>query len=50
MLLWCTVVSVYVSHEQTDVIHNEPTAVEMSPNLINLEECLCERVRESERE
>ena len=47
MLLWCTVASVYVSYEQTDVIYNEPTAVEMSPNLINLEECLCERVRES---
>jgi len=40
MLLWSTVASVYVSHEQTDVIHNESTAVGMSSNLINLEECV----------
>jgi virulence-associated protein VapD len=40
MLLWYTIASVYMSHEQTDVIHNEITAVEMSSNLINLEECL----------
>jgi virulence-associated protein VapD len=35
-----TVAFVYVSYEQTDVMHNELTAVEMSCNLINFEVCV----------